>query len=100
MEPGDGSLVQALRELGVQPGSLLEIQKALVGFLEEMMGRYGDGGSKVPALLRLYCQKQTMEDASGGGWGYFLVERGLDFQARSGVSSQNWVDLYLYREGE
>jgi hypothetical protein len=48
-------------------------------------------------------QKQIFYDSGAntiGGWGYFMIERGEDLPPDSSAIPHDYIDLYLYREGE
>jgi hypothetical protein len=124
-EQAAGFLFQALRELGVPPEWIRNIESKLTGFAAEAQAPIHPGRPERSGNLRVFCQKRLVEDAhsangsraeqtertierapvldpSGtimnGGWGYFIVERSGDYAGPS-ERSQPIVDLYLYKEG-
>ena len=125
-EPAAGYLLQSLRELGMSPECLESIAGTLTGFAKETVGRAKQGGLEVPGRIRIFCQKKIIDDANAakpsrpyhleqgkkqeqllpdpsanriGGWGYFTIEKGENVSTGSTLSSENSVDVYLYKEG-
>jgi hypothetical protein len=121
------ALFQTIRDMGINPEYLSNIESKLIGFAKEAMAHLNQGGPESPVYIRLFYQKKTIEDVNSaksssqfnaeltigpkqiihqsdtginGGWGYFLIERGGGFPSGSSVSTCNWIDLYLYQEGE
>jgi hypothetical protein len=122
-----GSLFQTVRELGIPPEYVENIEMMLTGFAKEALVHFKQGGLELPGRIRIFCQKKMIDNANSaktsrpydteqtlehaqfvhhpgtkinGGWGYFLIERGGDVSTGSSASSWNSVDLYLYKEGE
>ena len=118
---------QTFRDLGIPPEHINSIEKTLLGFVKDAMVHLDQERSDLPVYIRLFCHKKTVDDVISlesssqlnagqtietphiihhsnpeinGGWGYFLVERGGCFQPGSSMNACNWVDLYLYKEGE
>ncbi len=125
--PMAGALVQATQDLDIETQLLINIERKLVGFAKDMMARLNQRRPQPMATIRLFCQKKTIGDVPSrknsnqysaeqiiksariihqsnpeinGGWGYFLIERGGRCLPGSSASVNNWVDLYLYKEGE
>ena len=119
-------LFQTIRDMGIQPEFLSNIECKLIGFAKEAMAHLNQGRSESPVYIRLFFQKKTIEDVNStkssnqftaeqtsepshiihqsdaetiGGWGFFLVERDGNYQPGSSRRTYNWVDLYLYKEG-
>jgi hypothetical protein len=121
-----GRLFQERQKLDIPPSSVEKIERTLKEFVREALVHYKQSKLELPGRIRVFCQiklidrltsaksepcypEQNMEQVQmihhpstriDGGWGYFLIERGGDFQPGSSVSTCNWIDLYLYREGE
>jgi hypothetical protein len=122
-----GLLLQTVRELGLPPEYVENIEMMLIGFAKEALEHFKQGGFELPGRIRIFCQKKMIDDSNPaktsipynteqmleqpqivhrpgkkmyGGWGYFLIERGDDVSTVSSVRSWNSVELYLYREGE
>jgi hypothetical protein len=122
-----GSLFQTLRELGMSPECIENIVRTLAGFAKEALMRGKQGRLECPGRIRIFCRKRMIHDAraaktsrssrtgqgqqqkqmvpdSGagriGGWGYFMIERGENLPPDSSTIPHNFVDLYLYREGQ
>lgn len=119
-------LFQPLRELGIQPERIKNIEMTLAGFAKEALLRFKGARSELPGHLRVFCQKKMLDDANSannsrpdstkhtmertpilyysdttmsGGWGYFIIGRS-GHSAGSSERSYPIVDLYLYKEGE
>ncbi len=123
-----GLLFQTVRELGIPPECVENIETALLEFAEGAPVHFKQGGLESRGQIRIFCQKKMIRNASSerptlipdcaeqaleharrifdfgaqmnGGWGYFLIKRGGNVSTGSSVSSWNSVDLYLYKEGE
>ncbi len=120
-------LFQTVRELGISPDCVENIEMTLTGFAKEALVHFKPGAVEVPERIRVFCQKKMIASANlaktsvpyyaepgmkhapaitypgskiNGGWGYFLIERGGNLSAGSCVRSWNSIDLYLYKEGE
>lgn len=120
-------LFQTVRELGIPPDCVENIEMTLTGFAKEALMHFRQGRIELPERIRLFCQKKMIANANSaktsmpydaepgmehapaipypgaktnGGWGYFLIERGGNLSAGSSVRSWNPIDLYLYKEGE
>ncbi|RPI82166.1 MAG: hypothetical protein EHM41_19020 [Chloroflexi bacterium] len=126
-EGGAGMPSQAVREL-VMPGDCIHhVEKTLRSFAREALEHFQQERMELDGRIRIFCQKKMIEDAcsekssrfknikqiigqeryirySGlkmdGGWGYFLIIRGENYQEDGSVSPQNRIDLYIYKEGE
>lgn len=99
-EQAVGLLLQAIRDFGIPPACLLEIEKTLTGFAQETIVQINHGRSGLPVTIRLFCQKRMIKEKENGGWGYFFIERGGEYPVGSSTNAHNLVDLYLYKEGE
>jgi hypothetical protein len=126
-KPESGLLFQAIRDLGVRSVLLDIIEKKLIVFATEAQAQLSQRRLEAPIYVRLFCHIKPKEDDNStksssrhkaaqtsesrqlihryepdvnGGWGYFLVERGAGSQVGSSASNCNWIDLYLYKEGE
>lgn len=127
-EPAIGLLFQAVRELGVLPEWLKNIETALAEFSQEALVHLNQGGRELPARVRVFCRRNTLsnihsecensglfhaaqsieqtqttpdfDSKRNGGWGYFLIERGESVSAALSANSESSIDLYLYREGK
>ena len=92
-----GSLYKVLRDLGIQPAYLGKLEGTISGIT---------AGPGLPVLIRLLCQSISVESLShlekyrNGGWGYYLIEREVDFPDSPWQKCSRVVELYLYREGE
>jgi hypothetical protein len=122
-----GYLFQTLPELGMSPECMENIARTLAGFAKEALVRDKQGRLEFPGRIRIFCQKKIVDDANAaktprpyhaeqgkkqneilpnsgantmGGWGYFIIERGEDLSPDSSAIPHNYVDLYLYKEGE
>jgi hypothetical protein len=122
-----GRLFQERQKLDIPPSSVEKIERTLKEFVREALVHYKQSKLELTGRIRVFCQiklidaansahtselcqtEQNMEQVQmihhpctrmDGGWGYFLIERGGDFQPGSSVSTGNWIDLYLYKEGE
>ena len=125
--PTPGYLLQTLRDLGVSPECIENIARALAGFAKEALARYQPGMPEFSGRIRIFCQKKMTGGAKStkpsrpyhtepaekhkqhspdarantiGGWGYFMIERGEDLPPDPSAVPHNYVDLYLYKEGE
>ncbi len=126
-ERTDGLWVQTVRDLGVPLECVDNIKRTLTGFARDAWGHFKQGRLEAPGRMRLFCQQKIIDDANStettrfihteqapeneqmihhssskmnGGWGYFLIERGVNVSAGSPGGSWISVDLYLYKEGE
>lgn len=126
-EGGAGMPSQALREL-VMPGDCIHhVEKTLRSFAREALVHFQQERMELDGRIRIFCLKKMIEDAcsekslrfnhlkqvigqeryvhfsgleKNGGWGYFFIIRGVNYQEGGSVSSQNRIDLYIYKEGE
>lgn len=121
-----GLLFQTMRKLGLPVEDLENINMTLTGFAQGALVQFGQGSLELPGRIRVFCQQkmidaanaaqtsrfynaqQVMEHAQiiphsvtkmNGGWGYFLIKRGGIVSDDASLSSRDFVDLYLYREG-
>jgi len=122
-----GLLLQRIRDLGIPPECLKEIERSLIEFIRQQMMQLNQGKREFPIVIHLYCQKKIIEtrklakidhdpqakqrivplrvihpaDTNAfGGWGFFIIERARDCLTDSTVAFPNFIDLYLYKEGE
>jgi hypothetical protein len=42
----------------------------------------------------------SIDTKTFGGWGFFIIKRAQDFRTVSTEDSPNFIDLFLYKEGE
>jgi hypothetical protein len=126
-ETTPGVLFQTAQGLGIPPECLRRIKKTLEMFAQEMREFANLESFEMQVSIRLFYQKKTVakahspgtlqpmkaeqaneppenirysDPAVGGGWGYFLIERGKDFRSGSSSNAPACIDLYLYREGD
>ncbi len=119
-------LFEAVRELDIPPECVEDIEMTLAAFAQEALVPFKQGRMESPERIRIFCQRKWMSDANSaktsmphhaqrvmegasaitypgtkmnGGWGYFLIERGVDLSGGSSACSWNSIDLYLYKEG-
>jgi hypothetical protein len=117
---------QSFDDLGIGFELIRIIERKLTWFAREMLVQLNQRGFDAPARIRLFCLKKTIAEANykhssnkaakrnglktnqafrqpdieaGGGWGYFLVKRSGNLQSGVDASSNNYIDLYLYKEG-
>jgi hypothetical protein len=122
-----GNLFQAVRELGMPPECVENIEMTLAEFVKKALVHFQQEGLELPGRIRVFCQKKIIDDANfaraasssyqqeqavehaqrildsgtnlNRGWGYFIIDRsGSD--AGSSEKSSLLVELYLYLEGE
>ena len=121
-----GYLFPMVRELGMPLECVENIAVLVSEFAREPSVHYKQEGLEFPARMRIFCQKKILDDAKAaransrthhtdqamehspmipdlgtkisGGWGCFLIKRGSNVSDVS-LSADNFVDLYLYREG-
>jgi len=126
-EPTAGYLFQMVRELGMPLECVGNIAMLVTEFARGSPVHYKHEGSEFPAQIRVFCQKKIIDDANAaratsrpdhaeqamehspmildfgtkmnGGWGCFLIQRGVNVSDGTSLSSHHFVDLYLYREG-
>ncbi len=123
-----GLLFQAVRELGMPPEWVENIEMMLAEFANKALAHFKQGELELPGRIRVFCQKKIIDEANSaraaspahpqeqaeeptqivhnsgaetnGGWGYFLIGRGEGFSAYySSTVARNSIDLYLYKEG-
>lgn len=126
-EPAAGSLFQTLQEFRMSPECMEHIAGMLAGLAKEASLRTKPGKIELPGRIRIFCQKKILDDVKSvktsgschpeqpekqkqsfpdsggnkiGGWGYFMIERGEDLPPDSSAIPHNFIDLYLYKEGE
>jgi hypothetical protein len=119
-------LFQTIRDMGIHEELLSNIESKLIRFAKEAIAHLNQGRLESPVYIRLFCQKKTVEDVNSaksasqfnaelsiepnqiihqpdaginGGWGCFLIKRGVTESEDASPRSQYFVDLYLYREG-
>ena len=124
-EPNDGMLFKTIRDLGIGAELIDSIERKLIGYISGAITLHNEGRIETTATIRLFCQKETVEDgdllksssqlmenqatknsykirqsdpAANGGWGYFLVKRGGDPNPASSVNTDIRIDLFLYQE--
>jgi hypothetical protein len=95
-----GLLCQTMRELGLPPEYIGNIERTLAGFAKEALVYFRHGRVELPGRIRFLCQRKMIDKEMKGGWGYFVIERRGYVSADSPVNSPDLVDLYLYKEGE
>ncbi len=122
-----GLLYQTVKGLGVRVELLDIIEGKLTVFAARAVAQLNQRRFKASTFVRLFCQKQAIADENlpkpaiqfkpeagpnpsriiirsapeiNGGWGYFLVERGGSSQPETMAATNNWIDLYLYKEGK
>jgi hypothetical protein len=120
-------LFQTVREVGLPPECVENIDMTLTGLANEAMAHFKQGSAELPGRIRVFCREKMTAEASSpeasmschaepgmdhslaiphpgtkmeGGWGYFLIERGGNLAAGFSASSWNLIDLYLYKEGK
>ena len=125
--PMAGFLFQMVRKLGMSPEYMEKITRTLAGFAEEALVHHKQGMLEFPGRIRIFSQKKIIDDVnlrktsipchtnqdkkhaqsfpdSGmtmiAGWGYFMIEQGEDLLPHSSAIPHNYIDLYLYKEGE
>lgn len=122
-----GLLFQTMRELGIPPEYLEDINITLAGFAKEALVHFEQRSIELPGRIRVFCQKKMIGDANSAktsgpydanqamehaqiihpsgtkmneGWGYYVIERDRDLASNPGKESCRVVELYLYKEGE
>lgn len=95
-----GSFCQTLRELGIPPEWVENIELTLTRFARQALAQFEPERLGMPERLRVFCQKKMLDEKMNGGWGFFLLERTDGSPESPSASSQSCVDLYIYREGE
>ena len=125
--PTAGRLFQTVPELGLSPEYTEHIARSLAGFAGDALARAKQGRLEIPGRIRIFCQKKMIGDANSakasrpyhadraqehlqvlpypgasvvGGWGFFMIERGEELPPHSSAIPHNYIDLYLYKEGE
>jgi hypothetical protein len=117
-----GLLFQKIQALGMSHENLESIGQMLAGFAQEALMLFKPGSPESPGCIRVFCQRKMIEAANSAqpaklepaepaqkihhagtkmsaGWGCFLIKRGGNDSEAASLSSQFFVDLYLYREG-
>lgn len=121
-----GALFQKIRAVGMPPENLESIDRMLAEFAKEALLQFQPGSLESTERIRIFCQQEMIDTADStqtarmntaeqvmepaqkihpsgtimsGGWGCFLVKRGVDVSGDASLSSIRFVDLYLYREG-
>lgn len=92
-----GVLFQTVRALGMPPERVEDIAMMLVAFATQALEHFKQGKIETPGRVRVFCQRKLI---TNGGWGFFLIERRETSSAGSAERLWNFVDLYLYEEGE
>lgn len=126
-EPTAELLFQTMRELGIPPRYLEDINITLAEFAKEALLHFEQRSNELPGLIRVFCQKKMIGDANSAktsgiyngklavehaqniqhsgtkmneGWGYYVIERDRDLASNPGKESFRVVEFYLYKEGE
>lgn len=98
-EAGDaltaGPLFQPVQDLGIPSESLTRIEKALIEFVKQKSNHFEQ--DKIPIVIRLFYGKKTIKF---GSWGFFIIDRSRELSTSSTADSPNFIDLFLYQEGE
>ena len=101
-----GSIFQTMRELGLPTERFKRIVETITETAVGMRGHFSLGSPDLPVHICLFCQRKTIEDIlhSGdqkkGGWGYYVIERGIDLPSTSCREYDRLIELYLYKECE
>jgi hypothetical protein len=126
-EGGAGMLSQTIQDPGMPAECIHYMEETLRSFAREALARFQQGRMELPRRIRIFCQKKMVDDTCSekssslhniepaigqernvrysrlkmtGGWGYFFIIRGENFQDGSSVNSSKRIDLYIYKEGE
>jgi hypothetical protein len=122
-----GSLLQTIQELGLPLACLNNVKETLADCIKATRGLSVSGKPAFQVHIRLFYQRRSPEGktsmqglqareikqpidltqandtshfTTNGGWGYFLIERGVDSVAVSSTHPKDCIDLYLYKEGQ
>jgi hypothetical protein len=117
---------KSFADLGIGYELLSIIERKLAWFASEMLVQLNQSRFEAPVSIRLFCLKKTIVEVNDkqpskqsaqwkvlktnpiihqpvleadGGWGYFLVKRSGNLHPGDTISSKNYIDLYLYKEG-
>jgi hypothetical protein len=100
-----GSHSQTWQELGMQPESLVKVEGIITRAIQEAKRHFLRSRSNLPVHILLFCQKMLLESVPRyenqmlGGWGYYILERSVDFPCPVCDSFHRVIELYLYKEG-
>lgn len=75
------------------------VANKLSALAKEAVVNFSPGRAEATGRMRIYCQKQMIEEGIQGGWGYFVIERSCEAESSSGLEAGYRVDLYIYKEG-
>ena len=94
---------QVVQDLGVPPECLKKIEMTLIEFLQQTKVHFNPGQRVFPIVIRLFYGKNMIHPVDTkifGGWGFFIIKRAQVFITGSAEGSPNFIDLFLYKEGE
>ena len=94
---------QVVQDLGIPAECLKKIETTLLEFLEQTKMHFNQGKKVFPIVIRLFYGKNMFHPINTktfGGWGFFIIKRAQDFRTGSAEDSPNFIDLFLYKEGE
>ena len=98
-----GLLYQPTQDLGIPPECLKKIEITLIEFLKQMKVHIKQAKCGLPIVIRLFYGKKIFHPVDTkifGGWGFFIIQKAQDFITDSTKDSPNFIDLFLYKEGE
>lgn len=124
-EPQAGLLYKATQVLGLRPELLDILERKLIEFATQAPAQLNQRRFNAPTFIRIFFERNAIGDSNKPsspsvpmqsnnsvrmlhhfgpeiieGWGYFMVERGVSSLECSSAIMRNWVELFLYKEGE
>jgi hypothetical protein len=101
-----GSLFHTMHELGLPPECLKKIEGTITEISRGAKSHLNHERLNLPVHIRLFCHRMPQEGLphsgkqKNGGWGYYLIERGVDLPSVLCDKYHRAVELYLYKEGD
>lgn len=100
-----GSFFQTVRELGLPTECFNRIIGTITETATGTQGHSNHCDPDLPVQIRLFYQRKTNvgipDDGSqkDGGWGYYVIERGINMPISSCREFDRVIELYIYKEG-
>ena len=101
-----GSFYQAMLNRGIPPQYIKQIKGTIAKTIRGLSGSFNHNMPDLPIRICVFSNEKTMDrlphsdGQMNGGWGYYMIERGGDFQNPACQEHLRVMELYLYKEGE
>jgi hypothetical protein len=95
----------SVRKLHLPAAELNRIISSIAATADSLVIHPGNTNTDRMVRVCLFCERKAAEDMhppismKNGGWGYYVIERGVDLPGSSCEKYQRVIELYLYKEG-